>query len=370
MVGRANGSYYFRASYIDQFNGKRIRKYQTGFKTKKEALKKEQEFISKSSVIAIKDLYLEDVMNDYLAHRKPYIQITSYNNIQRICKTYIIPHFTRKKIHEITKLDCRQFVGKIAEIDRKTKTKNDIITALKSLFNHAEEYFELKSNPTRIIKRLPNNSEDRFTSNVWTTEEFNLFISSFDMLDTEEKRWATFFTVAFWTGARRGEILALQFSDVDFVKKSISINKSVTQKRKGQGPILKSTKTKSSVRTVSLDDKTFEMIQNEYLSRRRVQGFNKDQFIFSRMDNPYNPFADTTIENRKNKVAKENNLKKIRFHDFRHSHASVLIASGVDIVVVSARLGHSSTDLTYNIYVHLLPSAERRALETINSIRK
>src|SRR5690554_6219215 len=220
MVGKVNGSYFFRASYIDQLTGKRVRKYQTGFKTKKEALKKEQEFIYKSSQISNKDLYLEDIMNDYLAHRKPYIQITSYNNIKRICKTYVIPHFTRKKVHEITKLDCRQFVGKISEINRKTKTKNDIITALKSLFNHAEEYFDLKSNPTRVIKRLPKTSEDHFTGNVWTIEEFDLFVSSFDMTNMEEARWATFFTIAFWTGARRGEILALQFKDVDFVKKS------------------------------------------------------------------------------------------------------------------------------------------------------
>ncbi|HBS92112.1 MAG TPA: hypothetical protein DEA51_06535 [Erysipelotrichaceae bacterium] len=369
MIGKINNTYYFRASYYDQLTGKRVRKHEGGFKTKKEAQLKEQEYLRNAVETPVVDLYLKDIAYDYFAHRKPYIQITSYDNNVRIFDTYILPHFTRKKIHKISKIDCRRFVDSLAKIDRSIKTKNDIITVFKSIFNHAEEYYDLKSNPARIIKRLPQDSSEKFTGDVWTVEEFKSFISDFNLNDKEQYKWATFYTLAFWTGARRGEILGLQFKDINFANRSISITKSVTQKRAGKGPVLKKPKTTSSIRTISIDDETFAMLEKIYLDKHRDPGFKNDQFIFSRDYNPYIPFADTTVENTKNRIIKKKNIKQIRFHDFRHSHASILIASGVDIVVVSARLGHSSTDLTYNIYVHLLPSAERRALDTINKIR-
>lgn len=369
MIGKINNTYYFRASYYDPLTGKRVRKHEGGFKTKKEAQLKEQEYLRNAVETPVVDLYLKDIAYDYFAHRKPYIQITSYDNNVRIFDTYILPHFTKKKIQNITKIDCRRFVDTLAKIDRSIKTKNDIITVFKSIFSHAEEYYDLKSNPARIIKRLPQDSSEKFTGDVWTVEEFKLFISYFNLQDKEQYKWATFYTLAFWTGARRGEILGLQFKDINFMNRSISITKSVTQKRAGKGPVLKKPKTTSSIRTISIDDETFKMLENIYLDKHRDPGFKNDQFIFSRDYNPYIPFADTTVENTKNRIIKKKKLKQIRFHDFRHSHASILIASGVDIVVVSARLGHSSTDLTYNIYVHLLPSAERRALDTINKIR-
>lgn len=370
MIGKTNANtYYFRASYMDALTGKRIRKKVSGFKTKKEAKLAEEDFLRSESDSSSPSLFLEDVARDYLEHRKPYIQITSHLNNERIYEKYIFPYFKRKKLIDITKLDCRRFVDKVALLDRSTTTKNGIITLFKAAFKHAEEYYDLKSNPSNNLKRLPKEINEERKSDIWTIEEFEIFISSFDLNDSISYRWATFFTTVFWTGMRRGEALALTFDDVDFTNKTISINKSLTQKRKGQGVVIKSPKTKSSIRIVSLDDKTFSMILHEYNLRSNQPNFKTNQFIFCRPQNPYVPFSDTTIETRKNNICKKKNLKKIRFHDFRHSHASILIGNGVDIVVVSARLGHSSVDLTFKVYAHLLPSAERKAIETINRIR-
>jgi len=370
MIGKThNNEYYFRASYYDEVTGKRIRKYQTGFATKKEARIQEQNFLNQPREEDHKFLTLKDVAYDYLNHRMPYIELTSHFNNQRIFDTYILHHFKNKLIHDITKLDCRKFIDKLANYNRSTKTKNDILTLMKAAFNHAEEYFDLKNNPARHLKRLPKTIEDSKQSNIWTIDEFNSFISFFDLGDTEEHRWATFYTVAFWTGMRRGELLALTFNDIDIINKQLSITKSVTQKRTGLGVQIKSPKTRSSIRKISVDNKTLDMLQNEYELRSKEMGFNSDQFIFCRTNQPYVPFSDTTIETKKRIVIKKLKLKYIRFHDFRHSHASILIGNGVDIVSVSARLGHSSVDMTLKVYTHLLPSAERKALITINNLR-
>ena len=370
MIGKTqNNQYYFRASHYDENTGKRIRKYQGGFKTKKEAKLAEQNFLSELTQNSTPHMTLQDVAYDYLQHRLPYIEQTSHMNNKRLLDTYILPHFKNKPIDQISKLDCRRFIDKMANLDRSTKTKNDIITLMKAAFSHAEQYFDLENNPARQLKRLPKTLDDSKQSSIWTVEDFNLFISYFDLKDAEDHRWATFYSLAFWTGMRRGELLGLTFEDLDIVNKQISITKSVSQKRTGQAVYVKSPKTSSSIRKVSLDDKTLEMLKKEYLLQSQKKGFKPTQFIFSRTDSPNIPFADTTIENKKRKVIKDLNLKYIRFHDFRHSHASILIGNGVDIVSVSARLGHSSVDMTLKVYTHLLPSAERKALITINTLR-
>jgi len=370
MIGKTqNNQYYFRASHYDENTGKRIRKYQGGFKTKKEAKLAEQNFLSELTQNSTPHMTLQDVAYDYLQHRLPYIEQTSHMNNKRLLDTYILPHFKNKPIDQISKLDCRRFIDKMANLDRSTKTKNDIITLMKAAFSHAEQYFDLENNPARQLKRLPKTLDDSKQSSIWTVEDFNLFISYFNLKDAEDHRWATFYSLAFWTGMRRGELLGLTFEDLDIVNKQISITKSVSQKRTGQAVYVKSPKTSSSIRKVSLDDKTLEMLKKEYLLQSQKKGFKPTQFIFSRTDSPNIPFADTTIENKKRKVIKDLNLKYIRFHDFRHSHASILIGNGVDIVSVSARLGHSSVDMTLKVYTHLLPSAERKALITINTLR-
>ena len=220
MIGKTqNNEYYYRASYYDAVTGKRIRKYQTGFSTKKEAKSQEQHFLNQSLEIQPKILTVKDVAYDYLQHRLPYIEQTSHFNNLRIFDTYILPHFKNKTIYDVTKLDCRKFIDKMAILDRSTKTKNDIITLMKAAFNHAEEYFDLKANPARHLKRLPKSIEDTRQGKIWSIEEFNRFISYFNLNDNEEHRWATFYTVAFWTGMRRGELLALTFKDIDIITK-------------------------------------------------------------------------------------------------------------------------------------------------------
>ena len=239
----------------------------------------------------------------------------------------------------------------------------------KAAFVYASEVYQLPFNPAQFLKSFPKDYDHERIGQIWTIEEFETFISNFDFLDEMEHRWGTFYTTGYWTGTRAGELLALQFKDLNIKDKSISITKTVTQKLKGKGAILKKPKTNFSIRVVSLDEKTLRLLEEEYEIQSKKEGFSLNQFIFCRENNPFKPFANTTIDIKKKKIIEKENLKPIRFHDFRHSHASVLIGNGVNIVAVSARLGHSSVDMTLKIYTHLLPSVERQALETINNIR-
>ena len=95
-------------------------------------------------------------------------------------------------------------------------------------------------------------------------------------------------------------------------------------------------------------------------------GFEDNWFIFGGL----NPLSPSTIGRKKSKYCEKANVKKIRIHDFRHSHASLLLSKNVPITVISKRLGHSDIDLTLNIYSHMIPKDEDKAVNILNQIKQ
>ena len=165
------------------------------------------------------------------------------------------------------------------------------------------------------------------------------------------------FKLLFWTGLRLGEARALKTDDIDFNNKTISVTKTYTH-LKGKD-VITTPKTNSSIRIIKIDDILIEDIK-EYLDKARY--ILDDNFIF-RYNKPYylKIFKDITL-----KVLG----KSLRIHDLRHSHASFLINNGVDILLISKRLGHSNTAMTLNVYSHLYPDKESEAIELINKLKK
>jgi len=104
-------------------------------------------------------------------------------------------------------------------------------------------------------------------------------------------------------------------------------------------------------------------LEELYLYNSQIDGFKKDTFVFG----ADTPLADTTIERYKNQYCKLAKVKQIRIHDFRHSHASLLIYKKVDIMQVARRLGHSDIKMTWNTYSHLLPNAEEEAIKALEN---
>lgn len=369
MIGKTKkGQYYFRVYYIDPITGNQERKYLSGFSSKKEAKQREQEFLFLLESQPSHERIFHDIAMDYLLHREPHIQETSHKNNLRNYRIYIAPIFKNKKIGDIQKLDCRRWADNLYKINKSSKTKNEIIRLFKAIFTHADEYYDLKLNPSKIINRAPKDSTIPDVASIWSVAEFEKFISYFDESNEQDLIYKTFFTVAFWTGMRRGELQALQLGDIDHIKKTIRINKSVTLKFTGQGPIIKSPKTNSSIRTISIDNNTYNLL-NKLISKRNYREPSESEYVFCRIMMPYIPIANTTVANKMINAIKVTGVKRIRLHDLRHSHASILIGNGVNIVAVSKRLGHSSIDMTLKVYTHVLPTADQETITMINSLQ-
>ena len=164
----------------------------------------------------------------------------------------------------------------------------------------------------------------------------------------------------FFTGTRPGEAMALKFSDLK--NDYISINKTIESHKKRQ---IGTPKTRSSVRLVKIDRKLKKDLLQLKKYYQKTYNVENDFFIFGGLK----PLSPSTINRCKLRACKKANLRPITLHQFRHSHATLLIQNGVVINEVSRRLGHSKVSTTLDVYTHTDLTQEKRVLNTLNHLR-
>ena len=186
----------------------------------------------------------------------------------------------------------------------------------------------------------------------WTKEEYKKF--SFEMMDKPVSFYA--FEMLYWCGIREGELLALTPADFNFDKETVTINKSY-QRLKGQD-VITSPKTKKSNRTIKMPKFLCEEMK-EYLGM--LYGLKKKDRIFT--------VTKSYLHHEMDRGAKAVGVKRIRIHDLRHSHISLLIDMGFSAVAIADRVGHESIDITYQ-YAHLFPSKQIEMAEKLDDLGK
>lgn len=221
---------------------------------------------------------------------------------------------------------------------------------LSAIFNHAVRYYELRSNPAAKVGNM--GREEHKEMLFWTKEEYKKF--SFEMMDKPVSFYA--FEMLYWCGIREGELLALTPADFNFDKETVTINKSY-QRLKGQD-VITSPKTKKSNRTIKMPKFLCEEMK-EYLGM--LYGLKKKDRIFT--------VTKSYLHHEMDRGAKAAGVKRIRIHDLRHSHISLLIDMGFSAVAIADRVGHESIDITYQ-YAHLFPSKQIEMAEKLDDLGK
>ena len=194
-----------------------------------------------------------------------------------------------------------------------------------------------------------------------------------------------YFSFLYLTGCRKGESLALTWNDIDFVRREVRINKSLNRKQKTKGekqvvnvPTVASDlgwhisesrnyeittpKNKSSYRNILMPMNLVNMLWEHQKRSKEEYGYTPEWFEFGGAE----PLSDQTIRRRLNEYADKAGVKRIRVHDIRHSHASLLINKGQNILIVSQRLGHSDVTQTLNTYSHLMPNVQRQIINALD----
>lgn len=348
-----NGTWYVMARYVN-WKGERKQKCKRGFATKREAQEWERMFkLQTSSDLdmsfeAFTELYINDVKNR--------LKENTWLTKEHIIRTKILPYFGKLKISEISTKEIIAWQNEmLAYRDEKKKPYSQtylktLHNQLSSIFNHAVRYYELRSNPAAKVGNM--GSEEHKEMLFWTKEEYKKF--SFEMMDKPVSFYA--FEMLYWCGIREGELLALTPADFNFDKETVTINKSY-QRLKGQD-VITSPKTKKSNRTIKMPQFLCEEMK-EYLGM--IYGLKKKDRIFT--------VTKSYLHHEMDRGAKAVGVKRIRIHDLRHSHISLLIDMGFSAVAIADRVGHESIDITYQ-YAHLFPSKQIEMAEKLDDLGK
>lgn len=342
---KKTGKWVVTLRYTDD-NGNIKRRAKRGFRTKKEAVAWEDNFLLNNTNDLNTDLnsffkqYMKDISNR--------IRDGTKQNKVYIFNKYISPYLGKKDISEIQVADIIRWQNKILGFKFKDTYSRSINNQLVAIFNHAERYYDFQNSPTKRVG--PMGAKQSSTMNFWTHEEFNSFIKHVD--DESAK---LHFNILFYCGLRVGELIAVRLKDIDFNKGHIDINESA-QYLRGEY-IFTKPKTKKSERIVTLPDFLIKMI-SDYVDRYYTIDSSEQVFMTNK----------TRLAYELKKYAEKAEVKRIRIHDLRHSHASLLIEQGIQPNIVQARLGHEKIETTLNTYSHMYPNKQYHLADFLNSI--
>lgn len=344
---------WYVAFYYRDWQGNNKKKKKRGFKTKREALDWEKTFRQKQE--ATLDMLFKDFVEVYAEDMKPRLKHNTWLTKEHIIQTKLLPYFGNKKMNEIKAADVVRWQNTMMTFrdeEGNGYAKGYLKTLqsqLSAIFNHGIRLYELKENPVRKAGSI--GGKRRKEMEIWTKEEYVKFSEA--VMDKPQAYYA--FEVLFWTGLRVGEMLALTPSDIDFANKTISVNKSY-QRLQGEDYIT-DPKTEKSNRTVAIPDFLCEELQ-EYLEM--LYGYKDDDRMFQ--------ITKSFLHHEMIRGAQKAGVKRIRIHDIRHSHVSMLIDMGFSAVDIAGRMGHESIDITLH-YAHMFPSAQKDMAQKLNMER-
>lgn len=347
-----NGTWYVMTRYVD-WKGERKQKCKRGFETKREAREWEHTFQQQNA--ADLDMTFEAFTELYIKDMRSRLKENTWLTKEHIIKTKILPYFGKLKISEITTKEIIAWQNEmLAYRDEKrnpySKTYlKTIHNQLSAIFNHAVKHYDLRSNPAAKAGGMGN--DDGGNIDFWTKDEYKRF--SNEMMDKPTSFYA--FEMLYWCGIREGELLALTAADFDFEKETVRINKSY-QRLHGED-VITSPKTKKSNRTIKMPKFLCEEMQ-DYLDM--LYGLKKKDRIFT--------ITKSYLHHEMDRGAKAAGVKRIRIHDLRHSHISLLIDMGFSAVAIADRVGHKSIEITYR-YAHLFPSKQKEMADKLDMER-
>lgn len=351
----------------DARTGKRKQKTQSGFKTKKEAQAALAELVSnvdKGSYIEPTKRKFQDFAMEYLEKTyKNKVKASTYDRTYSIIFNQIIPWFGNIELKNMDQFIIHDFYDSKLKEGFSSSYIQRMHEMIRMLMKVAYKWKLIHEDvislvePPRLVKK---------EMKVWTIQQVNEFLKH-----TKHSRYHPIFFLAAYTGMRKGEILGLSWDDINFDEMKLKINKTL-YKIKGEY-LLQEPKTTHSVRTIYLDDDVIRVLKKQKVKQnleRMKYGpvYKKHNMVFAQETGEYvYPSAVNMLFTR---FLKQLELPYIRFHDLRHTHATILLQMGVNPKVVADRLGHSSVKITLDTYSHVLPSMQQDLSEQFSRTMK
>ena len=341
---------WYASFYYEDWTGKKVKKMKRGFPTKREALEWERTFLQQQT--ADLEMTFENFVAVYVADMKGRIKENTWGTKEHILYKKLVPYFGKRKMSEIHSKEVMAWQNEMLNHrDEKGKPYSPVYlktlhNQLSAVFNHAVRHYNLKINPAAQVGNMGKAKGREML--FWTKAEYLKFADA--MMDKPLSYYA--FEMLYWCGIREGELLALTPADFDFEAGTVKINKSY-QRLHGED-VITTPKTKKSNRTIKMPNFLCDEMR-DYLGM--LYGVKKKDRIFT--------VTKSYLHHEMDRGAKEAGVKRIRIHDLRHSHISLLIDMGFSAVAIADRVGHESIEITYR-YAHLFPSKQTEMADKLD----
>lgn len=354
---------------IDPLTGKERRTTRRGFKTMKEAkqaernllLDVEENGLPSNQSDGFQDPTFEELASLWLENYKTTVKPSTFENVKSKVEKMTEEHFKELKLKKITVAYCQRVV---IELSKTYVLYNHYLSVINRIFKYAVLMDILDSNPfDKVIK--PKSRQVQRKGNFLTKEELKEFLKL-----AQTATLSYFFPLVHlmsYTGLRQGEALALKWSDIDFENKKITVDKTAVRIKEKQ--TLQTPKTKNSKRVISIDPVTLSILKSWKKDQIKIyfrngKHFEGDEnFIFTNQRAEW-VHIHNFIRYFKRFIA-DHKLKQITPHGLRHTHASLLFSAGVEPKNISDRLGHSTVQITLDLYTHI---TEEQRTDTVDKL--
>ena len=344
---------------IDPATGKRRQKRKRGFVTRKEA----ETALTKMITDAEDGLFdqsdrvtVTDFLEQWLASKESTVRKSTYRSYAWLVKMHIVPHLGKAKLTDLTPIQLQKYYTKLQKLDKPLSNRSilHIHIVLQEALDRAMKWGLLNRNVAKLVDP-PRAKKVQFT--VWTQKEAAKFLNA-----CREDRYYIAFLLAIMTGMRKGEVLGLRWQDVDIEQSLISVRQTLSYT--GKGSEFQAPKTEHGKRAIAIPTQVVEalkrhkrqqaqeklMLGQEYQDNDLVVATRFGTFVTARnLDRSWYQYLD------------ELDVPRIRFHDLRHTHASLMLLQGVHPKVVSERLGHANIGITLDTYSHVMPGLQEKA---------
>jgi integrase len=336
-----------------------------GFRTKKDA----QQFLNETMATIQAGTFTqptrvsfgEFLTERWLPTRRMAVRESTYASYRGMVDRHVIPALGHVPIQQISADHLDRFYADLVARELATKTVRNIHVLVHRALRDAVRKNLVPRNVADAADPPKLNRANRDEMKTWTPEQLRTFFEGI-----AHHRLAAAYVLAATTGMRRGEVLGVRWRDVDFAARRLHVQQTVLSV--GYKLTLGRPKTLRGERKIALDPETIRILAEHRAVQDRERallgdGYADNDLVFAREDgNPVHPdFFSQTFD----RTVKRLNLPKIRLHDLRHTHATLGLAAGVHVKVMSDRLGHATTAFTQDVYMHAIPAVENDAADQI-----
>lgn len=359
--------YYYNGRYRDANTGQLKSYKKRGFETQKEAMSAERQFLLSIKDECKTDMTFAALAEDYILFAENRRKVSSIMTTEGHLKNHLLPAFGNYSIFKLEPRHIVKFQNEKIKAGFSISYINTLTNSIKKILFYAVKYYRLEKNPASMIEPLRENESvdpDEEKMICWDLSMYNKVMEVAD--DPFYKNLISFL---YFTGLRKGEAAALNWNDIDLKNKKVKVTKTITTKlRKSEREQnmswrITTPKTKTSIRTISINDSLVEMLEEMKKEAMYYDGWSNKSFIFGL----YKPFSYTTFDRRLKKWAKDANVPLISPHGLRHSHISLLINNGINILAVAKRAG-DTVEMILKTYAHLFKENEEAIISLLNEL--